>query len=274
MRARPLITLLVVVLGAAGLIGAVALQAELSRALTWWDGHFEGAFVEIYLDDAMTEDAGMELREHLAADNRVLSATYISAADAQAEAEGYLGPMAFSVLPENPLPASLRLEITPESKSGPVVRQLVDSLAAVPGIAEIVSADQQLALYSQGRETITTYSRSLIMVAALWIGVWLFCGIYLIARVRAPETRIWSYLGARPGWFRWPVIVEGVVLGLGTSLVAGVVLTWGNSPIPFDGAPADVLPMGLPVLLVVPALSGAIAGWLAYRVQRMRAVSH
>jgi cell division transport system permease protein len=263
LRARPLVTLLVVLLAAGGLAGAAALHSEFGRALGWWESHFAGPFIEVYLDDQLAQDVGFRFSEQLAADERVLTATYISAAEAQAEAEGYLGAMAFSVLPENPLPASIRLDLAPNAKSSAALRRLVDSLAVLPGVAEIVSADQQLAVYSQGRETLTTYARSVTIIAVVWTGLWLFWGVYLIARVRAPETRIWSCLGARPGWFRWPLISEGIALGLGTSLVAWLIPVGNDSPVSFMGGLSVGLAAGPPMI-------GAVAGWLAYRVQRVR----
>jgi len=265
LRARPLVTLVIVVLGAAGLVISTVMQTEFGLASSWWEDRFAGPFAEIYFDASVDEDEGLRLCGQLRADKRILNAAYISTEDAQAEAESYLGALAFSVLPENPLPSSARLEITPEFRSGTAVQRLVDSLAMVPGIAEIVTADQQLALYAQGRETIARYSQLAAVAAPVWTGLWLFCGVYLVARVRAPEARIWHYLGVRPGWFRWPLMFEGALLGLASSIAAGFVLiSSGNT----ESSMADSA-----FTFVIPVAVGIIAGWLAYRVQRHKAFS-
>jgi cell division protein FtsX len=268
LRARPLVTLVVVALGAAGLIGTVLLRAEIDRALTWWEDRFEGSFVEIYLDPSVTDDHAVTMSERLEADLRIGRATYISAAEAQREAETYLGMIAFSVLPENPLPASIHLEIAHEFRSPDEVGQLADSLSGIPEITEIVSPDRQIAIYAQGEGIIADYKNILTVGSLGWTAFSLFYGVFLIGRVRAPVWQIWRYLGARPGWFRWPLMVEGAVLGLCCSVAAGLYFRLAASA----GWLAAELPHGpysgsLP-LLIAPVVIGAIAGWLAYRVHR------
>jgi len=260
-------------MGAVGLVGTAWLQTEFGRALEWWGTHFEGPFVEVYLSDSITDDAALILCDQLETDDRIQRAAYISSAMAQAEAEIYLGAIAFTVLPDNPLPASIRLEVTPEHKSGGAVRQLTDSLAAISGVTEIVSAEQQLALYDQGKESITNYQRLLTFIALAWTGFWLFCGVYLIGRVRTPQWQIWRYLGARPGWFRWPLVFEGAILGLGCSIIAGGFLYLAHSTEQL----VFVFPIGADtatlLFITAPALIGALGGWLAYRIHRHHGVS-
>ncbi|MFC1475437.1 cell division protein FtsX, partial [Candidatus Zixiibacteriota bacterium] len=271
--ARPLVTLVVVALGAAGLIGTVLLRTELDRARTWWADRFEGSFIEVYLAPSVTDDEAMALGEQLETDFRLQRATYISAAAAQEEAETYLGALTFSVLAENPLPASIRLEIALESRSPEAVQQLTDSLAGIPGLTEIISPDRQITIYAQGASIIVDYTNMLIAGSLCWTAFSLFFGVFLIGRVRAPVWRIWRYLGARPGWFRWPLMAEGAILGFCCSVAGGLYLRltvsgeWFATGLPL-GLASGFLPW-----LAAPALIGALAGWLAYRVHRRHSMT-
>lgn len=273
LRARPLVTLVVVVLGAAGLIGTMLLRAELGHALAWWEDRFAGSFIEVYLDSSLTAETAANLSAQLESDYRIQRATHVSAADAQQEAEAYLGVIAFSVLPENPLPASVRLELDPGARTPEGVVQLTDSLAGISGITEIVSPDGQIAIYAQGGDSITGYGQMLTIASLGWTAFWLFCGVFLIGRIRAPTWQIWRYLGARPGWFRWPLMAEGAILGLCCSIAAGLGFQLAVSaawlPVNSLGQPFS----GFFLLLTVPAAIGAMAGWLAYRVHRRRGLT-
>jgi|GEM_PF-3421074 len=270
LRARPLVTIVVVLLAATGVAGTTILRFELSRALTWWENRFEQPLFEIYLDAAVAEDSAVALSAQLSALDQVQQAEYISATQAQREAEEYLGAIVFSILPQNPLPASVRLVIAPEFRTPHHVQKLTDSLAETPGITEVVSADRQVAIYSAGKGIITSYSTVLLAAALGWTIFWLFTGVFLIVRLRSPRWKVYQHLGAQPGWFRWPSMAEGFALGVCSS-VAALLFTR-------LAVKAGWLPGGLPgqsgsellAVLLVPAVIGCLAGWLAYRVQRHR----
>jgi cell division protein FtsX len=273
LRARPLITLLVVFLTAGGLLATVLLGGELKRARTWWADRFADSFIEVYLDPSVTDEEATALRDALAVDSRLRQVTYVSTTAARQEAEAYLGTLAFSVLPENPLPASLRLELALQARSPASVRQLTDSLAGIAGISEIVSPDRQLAAYARGAEIIADYTKIVIAGSLCWTVIWLFLGVFLVGRARVPSWRIWHYLGARSGWFRWPLIIEGAMVGLSCTLVAGLCIhvmlpgRWSGLD-SFPGTSAGIFPW-----LALPVLLGALAGWLAYRIHRRHSMT-
>jgi len=142
MRARPLITLVVVVMCAAGLAGSGALRGELGRALDWWESRFTEPLFEVYLDNSLTEEQAQALRARIAALEQIQRIDFITAAEAKQEAERYLGAIAFSILPENPLPASFRVTIVPDYRNPYHIRRLTDSLITIGGVTDIISADK------------------------------------------------------------------------------------------------------------------------------------
>jgi cell division transport system permease protein len=270
LRARPIITVLVVVLCAAGLASAGALQSEFARAMGWWEDRFTEPLFEVYLDNSVTEEQALAVRERLNALDQVQHVEYVSAEDARREAENYLGSIAFSILPENPLPASLRVAIAPDYRNPFHIRRLTDSLIATDGIAEIMSADQQITMYAHGRRIISDYSTALLIASFGWTVLWLFIGVYLMLRTRSAESKVWRYLGARPGWMRWPPVAEGFILGL-----CATGLGWAFFRIVSRVASAAEImaPLGavttsqLAALAAILPLAGTLAGWLAYRVR-------
>jgi len=270
LRARPFIAIVVVLLAATGLTGITMLQAQLSQALAWWEERFEYPHVEVYFDASVQEDSIIALSNRLTALTQIQQTEYISATEAQREAEEYLGVIAFSVLPENPLPASVRAVLAPEFRTPDHVRRLADSLANIPGIVEVVSANQQIAISSRGKKIITEYSAVFLVTSIVWTFFWLFIGVYLVMRVPSPEWKVWRYLGARPGWFRWPPMAEGFTLGVLISAVAWF-FTWLAPRFAWvSGNLHDQSQPELLILFVAPAAIGSLAGWLAYRVHLHR----
>lgn len=272
LRARPLVTIMVVLLAAAGLAGITLLRTQLFRALAWWESRFEYPHVEVYFDAAVPEDSIFTLSDRLAALTQIQQTEYISATEAQREAEEYLGMIAFSVLPENPLPASVRAVMAPEFRTLDHIQRLADSLVNVPGVVEVVSANQQIAIYSRGKKIITEYSTIFLITSTVWTVFWLFIGVYLAVRVRSPEWKVWRYLGVRPGWFRWPPMAEGLTLGVLVSVTAWFFtwlvprFAWVSGNLPDQSQPEHLVSFGAPA--VFGCLAGCLAGWLAYRIQR------
>lgn len=267
LRARPFVTVTVLVLAAAGLAGSAALQAGLSGACRWWEQRFTEPQVEVYLKPETSESSVLALTAQLQALPQVQAVTYVTAEQARQEAEAYLGALAFSVLPQNPLPASIRLVTKPEYRTSDDARRLSDALIGFPGVAEIVMADELLALYADGRRILGQYARLLSLTTILWTTGWLFCGIFLVLRVRSAQGKTWQYLGVSPAWLRWPPIAEGLTLGVCCAILGQLALLY---------VVRTLLPQAGPTLrnteivlyIAAPPVAGCLAGWLAYRIQR------
>jgi len=274
MRARPIITLVVVLLCAAGLAGSGALRGELDRALDWWESRFTEPLFEVYLDHSLTEEQAQALGVRIAELEQVQRVDFISAAEAQREAEHYLGAIAFSILPENPLPASLRLAIAPDYRNPLNIRLLTDTVITIDGINEIISADQQIAIYARGRQVITDYSTALSIASVGWTVFWLFIGVFLMLRTRATEAKVWRYLGARPGWLRWPPMTEGFILGLCAAglgwVLSHVISQYIHPTVDMDTPAGLATGSEFVALLIILPIVGSLAGWLAYRMLRKK----
>ncbi len=272
LRARPLLTFLIVLVAGAGLASVSAIRAELTGAQQWWNDRFALPLMEIYLDNSFPGDSITAFTESLEALPQIQSVEFVSAAEAQADAEEYLGAIAFSVLPANPLPSSIRLTFAPEFRTPEEAQHLADSLVMRSGVTDIMAAHGQMAVYVRGRDVITGYANLLLTAALGWLIFWLFIGLHVIMRVRSPHWRIWTYLGARPGWFRWPPMAEGLVLGLLSSVCAWLI---GRFLIEAEWASLTKLVVNHRELIAfwtIPAIIGAASGWLAYRVNRPRGV--
>ena len=270
LRARPVLTVLVILVASGGIAGAAVLHLGLEQGLRWWENRFREPQFEVFLERTVEEDRAASLAGQLGFLRQIQTARYISPEQARREAEEYLGPLAFSVLPENPLPPSIRVTLKPAFRTSDDTRRLVDSLMTVPGVTEVVSAGEQLTLYAAGRRVLTGYRRALMATSLLWMVGWLFLGTFMVLRVRSNHARIWQYLGASPGWLRWPPIAEGFTLGCCTAFIGGFLACPAAASLlgQMEKAPGVGEFAGV---LVVPPLAGALAGWLAYRVHRRRA---
>ena len=269
LRARPLVTILAVFFAAGGLAGSAALHTGLKDASRWWENRFAEPHIEVFLQAQVTEDTAQTLAARLAILPQIEQARYVSKEDARREAEAYLGPLAFSVLPENPLVPSIRLVLKPGVRSQYETRRLVDSFIGLPGVSEVVSADEQLAVYVRGCRIIDQYRTALVATSILWTISWLFCGVFLILRVRADHTKVWQYLGMPPGRLRWPSIAEGLTLGACSAVLGLLLIRLAVQPT-WVGVSAGLGSTEYSAVLGIPPVAGALAGWLAFRVHRRK----
>jgi len=268
LRNRPFFTLLIILASGVGLGAVTALQAELSGATKWWEDRFAQPLFEIYLSEEATEDDGLLLRDQLASQPSISQVAYISPAEAQAEVEAYLGSIAFSVLPENPLPASIRMVIAPAHQTSDYANHLSDSLITIPGVSEILAAQEQIQVFEHGRNVIQRATDFLFIGTQIWVGFWLFIGMFMILRRSGSQMNFWHYLGTPPGWFRWPALAAGCVLGVSTVFVGWIATQFFVAAEWARISAFQISMMNIMIQFVGPIVMGILAGWLAYRVTR------
>ncbi len=267
-RARPLVTVLLVLMIAAGLVGTELLLSRIAAGENWWAERFADSYLEVYLAPETTEDEGYALRDALRRDSRISEAIYVTAEDARREAEQYLGSIVFTRLSENPLPPSIRLYPQRDARKAVPIELLADSLALLPAVTEMTYPREHIELYDRGQTLLTDY-RLMVTIAALgWIGLVMFVGMLLLRRAHTVRYDIWWYLGVGPGVFRRFALVEGFLLAvIGVGLAMMVILNLGETDIPSLIALIGV-PNGWVLLPLAAGIVGGIAGWLGQRVRR------
>ncbi|HEB90048.1 MAG TPA: ABC transporter permease [Deltaproteobacteria bacterium] len=180
-----------------------------------------------YLEEGLSEAEQRDLVERVAAApgvERVELVTKEMALERFVEIAGSEALLAG--LEENPLPASLEIQLRPEARTAEAIGILEASLDGLPGIDD----------FAQGREWIEGYARAVSMVRIGVVAIAIVLGmaallivantIRLALYARQDELEILALVGASRTFVRVPFLLEGTLQGLlGGALALFVV--WG-----------------------------------------------
>lgn len=204
------------------LIGvAVMLYANIDKAL---EDVQEQNVIMVYLDDNISEEDINIVGQDIRMIGDVDSAEYVSKEDAYQSQLESLGDDAklMEGLDENPLPDSYVVNL----KSLEHYNSVVDSLKSINHVSS-VRGNSDLA------EQVRQLSRAVTIVSVGIIIMLLAVSLFIIANTvrvtmynRRLEISIMKAVGATNWFIRWPFIIEGVILGIISGIIAEL-LVWG-----------------------------------------------
>ncbi len=182
-------------------------------------------------------------------------------------------------LEENPLPASLEIQLLPGARSAAGMQRVLGALDGLPGIADL----------SSGQDWVEGYMRAVALVRAVGIGLGAILAlatllivantIRLAVFARRDELEILSLVGASRAFIQTPFLLEGLLEGALAGSVAlltlfalfrlvlpgfefGLELVLGGlSPRFFDVREALGLVGGGAALGLVGSASALVGGW-------------
>ena len=178
-----------------------------------------------YLEPDLAEDRQHALAGRVAEQDGVVSVGLVTREEALVRFERIAGSAELLAgLAENPLPASLEIELAPQARTKTAIDALETTLAALPGIAEL----------AYGQDWIEGYGRAIALVRGLAIGLGAVLGlaallivantIRLAVYARRDELDILALVGASRTFVRVPFLLEGTIQGLLGGLLALVIL--------------------------------------------------
>ncbi len=214
---------------------------------------------EVFLDETLSPSATAALEQQIRSIPGVGALEYVSKEAAAQAIKEEFGREVLELLGENPLPASFRVALAPQSRSAPLAEAVVSQLRALKGVSEVVYRAELFQLLDR-------YLK-LVMTIDVGVGVALACGsvfvifntIRLIIYAKRQIIETMKLVGATPGFIRRPFLVEGILQGgVGGALAAACV--WLLARVAALEAPNLILlPQGF-FLGVVGA--GVLLGWL------------
>lgn len=129
-------------------------------------------------------------------------------------------------LSENPLPDSIEVSLSADIGGGGAISELAERIAALDGVGEVEYARQWLerfdGIYNLFRLT------SMVLIGLIGAAVILIVAntIRLILYSRIEEIRITRIIGADDAFIKYPLYMEGAMLGLAGG-AAGLLLLYG-----------------------------------------------
>ena len=174
--------------------------------------------VEVFLVDAASTDQINKLKRELEARPEVKSVTFVTKDDAMKEFKGRWGDSAYLLdgLTENPLPNSLRIELS-DLQYGSAIKSICESQTIVEDVRfyadEVNKVISITNIIQKGALVIIAF---LIIVSVVVVSN----TVKLTVMARQEEISIMKYVGATNWFIRGPLLSEGVIIGLISSIVS------------------------------------------------------
>ena len=172
-----------------------------------------------YIDESYSQEEAQALEETLQAIANVSDCTFVNREDAL---ESYLDGLENDTLYTD-LPATvLRDRYVIHVEDITTLTDTVNQVEAVKGVVKVSAAMDVV----NGFITVRNVAAG---VAVILLGVLLVVSFFIISNAikmatihRAEEIAIMKIVGATNAFVRWPFVVEGIVLGLTSAIIAGI----------------------------------------------------
>lgn len=213
-----------------------------------------------YIDENYTEDQAKALQPEIEAIPNVAEVTYVSRDQALEDFKaGREGNELLDDLDGSVLRDRYRIHVDDIEQ----LKQTVDQVAAIPGIADTNAAYE----IAQGFVTVRNIAAGVAVVLVTILAV---VSLFIIANTiklaffyRREEIAIMKMCGATNAFIRWPFIVQGMILGL-TGAVVAFFLQWGiyelvtKAVVQSDGMSLiTILPFTSLITYILPVFCGA-----------------
>ncbi len=173
--------------------------------------HFQ---LEAFIALSLPESEHAELQKVLQNLDPYWRITYISREEAAEKFTREFDPQIFTVLKENPLPASFIIALPPHEIQPDTIRTIAQRITGVAGIEEVVYDRELLELFHSGMKKITRWAL-IVGGAAILLAIGLtYNAIRLKIDQQQDAIRLMSLMGATPASLRGIYWVQGALLGI------------------------------------------------------------
>jgi len=176
--------------------------------------------VVVFVKDDTSPDITEQLGKQLKADDNISTAKYVSKEDAlqiqmelMQDAAGLLSGLDGD---ENPLPASYRISIKDLSELAPTVKR-IESFAGVDYVSASADIASTLVDIKHG---VTTAGIFIVSILVMFSVIIISNTVKVTIFNRRKEINIMKYVGATDAFIRIPFLVEGVIIGLSSAILA------------------------------------------------------
>ena len=180
--------------------------------------------VEIYLKDKATAKQVSFLRKTVAAMPEVQEVRYVSKEMAAEEFRDAFGENLLEAIPENPLPASLRIRLTEAHRSSEGAKRVAKTVRGETIVEEVVYGETWVRQLDQ---LILIFFAADLVVGIAIASATLFVianTIKLTVLARRESIEIMKLVGATDAFIRRPFFLEGLFQGFFGGLFAGIAI--------------------------------------------------
>lgn len=186
-----------------------------------------GIDVRVFLADGLADASANELIAHLSSLPGVRRVDYISKEQALAEFRRELGDETelLDELAENPLPASLHVQLAEDALNADRQKEIAEAAARWPGVTDVAFSEAWARILDRWHTVFTTATLIvglIVFIAAVFV---ISNTVKLTVAASARAVEIMKQVGATDAFIRTPFLLEGVLEGLlGGVTAMGVLL--------------------------------------------------
>jgi cell division transport system permease protein len=235
------------------LLGGVQILGMVVKNVTLnWEAKVE---ISVYLRDDIGPEERTSLTSQIQSYDEVEEVTYVTKEEAFEEfRERYRNqPEFYENLPEDALPASLRIKLT----DAKFTEEVADRIQGAPGVDEIRFGGDIIKRLLQVNSLLRTITFGMSLILMVAAAALIANAIRLAIYARRDEIGIMKLVGATNWFIRIPFMLEGVFAALAGALISGAIVLGGNALL-FSKI-GDAIPFMGPVLTFS---TGEIAGVL------------
>jgi cell division transport system permease protein len=208
------------------LAGLIILVTGLNATLSYVQSEVQ---VVAYLKDSATQQDVIALETTLQKMPQVEQVSFVSKAQAYQDfLSRHPGEAdVINSLPNNPLPASLQINLSDPSNYVDVATYLNSE----PSVDHVMNIQQTVDQLNTVIGVLQTGGTVLLVIVGLIVLFIVVNTIRLAVVARADEIEIMRLVGASDAFIRWPFIIEGAMVGLFGAAITNVLLLLSQGPI-------------------------------------------
>lgn len=180
-------------------------------------------FCEYNLDSAQISELEKEFKNN----PRILTITKVSRKEAMEKVKEYLGndESLIDGLDESFLPISFIIKMKDPAQT----KMVAEEIRKMAGIKKVKFSQRVVEFISNFISWIQ-YASAVLVTMLMIISIFIISNTVKLAMyARRKEIGIMKYVGATDWFIRWPYVVEGVIIGAVSSIVAMIVVGYGYS---------------------------------------------
>ena len=184
-----------------------------------WGGSMN---ISVYLAEGVSKNQLQEIEQFLKRQPSVMKYRFVSKEEALQEFKEALGPQSklLSALTSNPLPASFEVQLKSDTHQSALLKELVARLEKLTGVHEVQYSEAWIRKFKDILDLVKVIgfiAGGLLALGALFI---VTNTIKLTIYSRKEEIEILKLVGATDWFVKAPFIIEGMIQGTVSALVA------------------------------------------------------
>jgi len=216
--------------------------------------------IEVFIDNSIDYEQIQQLQSRIMGIEGVGIINFISKQKAAEFLEREFGQDIFTILEENPLPASFRIQLMKTHQHADSAARLCHRIQQLDGVDEVVYRKDILTLldkYLHWLILALVFGGALVFFSALFF---VYNTIRLIIFSQREIIEAMKLVGATPGFIRLPFLIEGFIqAGIGTGIALGLLQALSNM-VKAQFPQFNPIPLNISMLLLVGGIGMGLIG--------------